>query len=66
MAHEWMVQMHGFYLDMENRELRFDAVMSFDIAPKEGLKILCDEVQKAFPDYTIQIAPDVDVSVSDL
>ena len=62
MAHDWVVQLHGFYLDPETREMTFDAVMSFDIKPREGLKILCDEIQAAYPDYKITIAPDVDVS----
>ena len=62
LAHDWVLQLHGFYLDMETREMTFDAVMSFDIQPREGLKILCEEIQAAYPDYRITIAPDVDVS----
>ena len=42
--------------------MRFDVVMSFDIDPKEGLKTLFGEMKQTYPDYTIQIAPDVDVS----
>ena len=34
--------------------------MSFDIKAKEGMQILQEELQKAYPDYSIQIAPDVD------
>ena len=62
MAHDWAVQMHGFYLDVETKEMTFDVVMSFDIKPAEGLKILYDEIKAAYPEYDIQIAPDVDVS----
>ncbi len=62
MAHDWAVQMHGFYLDAETKEMAFDVVMSFDIKPAEGLKILYDEIKAAYPEYDIQIAPDVDVS----
>ena len=62
MAHDWAVQFHGFYLDIPARQMRFDVVMSFDIKPKEGLQILCKEIRAAYPDYTVQIAPDVDVS----
>ena len=62
MAHDWAVQMHGFYLDVETKEMTFDVVMSFDIKPSEGLKILYDEIKAAYPEYDIQIAPDVDVS----
>ena len=62
MAHDWVMQLHGFYLDIENKDIRFDVVMSFDINPKEGLRIIYDEVSKAYPEYNFQIAPDVDIS----
>lgn len=62
MAHDWAVQLHGFYLDIANKDIRFDVVMSFDIDPKEGLRIIYDEMKEAYPDYSCQIIPDVDVS----
>ena len=62
MAHEWALQMHGFYLEKESRMMRFDVVFSFDINAKEGLKILQKEIEEAYPDYYVMIAPDVDVS----
>ena len=64
-AHEWAVQMHGFYVDPAKKEMRFDVVLSFDIRPKEGIRIITEEIQKAYPDYTLQIVPDVDVSVTE-
>ena len=62
MAHDWAMQFHGFYVDIEHKQMRFDVVMSFDIRPREGLRILQEALAKAYPDYTMQIAPDVDVS----
>ena len=62
MAHEWAVQVHGFYVDMTEKYMTFDVVLSFDIKPSEGLSILYEEIQAAYPEYTITIAPDVDVS----
>lgn len=62
MAHDWALQTHGFYVDIDKREMSLDVVLSFDIAPREGLKIIYDELKAAYPDYNIQIAPDVDVS----
>ena len=62
MAHDWAVQLHGFYVDTEAKEMTFDVVMSFDIRPKEGLQILYEEIRKDYPEYDIEIAPDVDVS----
>ena len=65
LAHDWALQLHGFYVDTETKEMTFDVVMSFDIRPREGLKILYEEMCKAYPDYKIVIAPDVDVSVTE-
>ena len=65
LAHDWAVQFHGFYVDTEAKQMQFDVVMSFDIQPKEGLKILHEEVQRAYPGYSIAITPDVDVSVTE-
>ena len=62
MAHDWALQLHGFYVDLEAKEMTFDVVMSFDIKPKEGVQILAREIGEAYPDYEIQIVPDVDVS----
>ncbi|NWO20819.1 cation transporter [Oribacterium sp. oral taxon 102] len=62
MAHDWAVQFHGFYVDVEKKEMTFDVVMNFNIKPKEGIQIIYEEIKKAYPEYDIQIALDVDVS----
>ena len=62
LAHEWAVQIHGFHVDVPEKEMRFDVVMSFDIRPKEGVEILRKEIAQAYPDYALLIIPDVDVS----
>lgn len=62
MAHEWVLQFHGFHIDVDRKKMRFDAVMSFDINAKEGLETLYKEVQDAYPEYEVLIVPDVDVS----
>ena len=66
LSHDWALQLHGFYLDMETREMTFDVVLSFDISPEEGQKTLYNEIHTAFPEYQLTIAPDVDVSTTDL
>ena len=62
LAHDWAVQMHGFHVDVPAKEMRFDVVMNFDIRPKKGIEIISKEIGQAYPDYAIQIVPDVDVS----
>ena len=62
LAHDFALQMHGFYLDMESKEMRFDVVMTFDSDHEEGLKILHDEICAKYTDYDVVIAPDIDIS----
>ncbi len=62
LKYDWAVQMHGFYLDEEAKEIRFDVVMSFDIKAADGVKILIDDLHEVYPDYRITISPDVDIS----
>lgn len=62
LAHDWALQFHGFYIDVEKKTMRFDVVFSFDIDPKEGLARLREELAAAWPDYAVQITPDVDIS----
>jgi len=62
LSHEWALGLHGFYMDFEEKKMRFDVVMSFDISPQDGLKILYAEISRAYPGYDIFILPDVDVS----
>ena len=62
LSYEWALQLHGFYANTKDKSLRFDVVMSFDIKPREGIEILNRDMKRLFPDYTVQITPDVDVS----
>lgn len=64
LSYKWALQLHGFYVDLESKEMRFDVVMSFDIDPKEGLKILYDVMKEQYPTYIIHIAPDIDISTT--
>lgn len=61
-SYDWCVQMHGFYVDLEQKEMSFDVVLSFDIEPTLGVSTIRDELLKLYPEYLIEIAPDVDVS----
>lgn len=62
LTHDWALQFHGFYVDIAAKEMRFDVVISFDIKPQEGLQILYEEMKKAYPEYTVHIISDVDIS----
>ncbi len=62
LAHDWALQMHGFYADTEKKTIRFDVVVSFDVDRKEALQTLTREMQALYPDYALQIVPDVDAT----
>lgn len=62
MEHDGVLQVHGFHVDTEKKQIRFDAVMSFDVNQKECLKALYEETAQMYPDYQIQITPDRDIS----
>ena len=59
---EFAIQIHGFYADLENKNIRFDVVLSFEIEAREGVKKITDDLKKEFTDYEFFITPDVDVS----
>ena len=61
-AHDWVLQMHGFYADTEKKTIRFDAVISFDIERKKALETMYAEVRALYPEYDVLIVPDVDVA----
>ena len=62
MSHEWALQMHGFYADIEKKTLRFDVVVSFDVERKEAIETLYGEISKLYPEFDLLIIPDVDVA----
>ncbi|MBQ4308408.1 MAG: cation transporter [Lachnospiraceae bacterium] len=62
MAHDWALQMHGFYADAEAKTMRFDVVIGFEIGTQEALAQLYAEVGALYPDWQIMIVPDVDVA----
>ncbi|MBP5452582.1 MAG: cation transporter [Treponema sp.] len=61
-SHDYVLQMHGFYLDMENKRMRFDAVLTFAVSFKEAVQTIKKEVQEAYPEYEITISTDADIS----
>ena len=60
---EYALQMHGFYLNEEKKTIRFDVVVSFDAPDRKAVyQNIVKEVNKKYPDYTLQIALDTDFS----
>ena len=59
---DWAIQMHGFYVDLEKKFMRFDVVCKFSIKGQEAVQILKEQVAEIYPDYTVEISPDVDLT----
>lgn len=63
LSHEHVMQMHGFYFDSEEKSIRFDIIVSFDAKDRrEVCRQVTADMQKAFPDYRLEIVLDTDFS----
>lgn len=62
LSHDWALQLHGFYIDIEQKNMRFDVIVSFEKDFKDAVEIITDEVQQKYPDYKILMIPDMDIT----
>ena len=63
LTHQHVLQMHGFYMDKEEKSMRFDIVVSFNAGDRRAVyQAVTADVQKAFPDYKVQLSMDTDFS----
>lgn len=63
MAHEGVLQVHGFYVDAEKHECRLDAVMDFAVPDRLALaNEMCEELRAIYPDYRFIVQADLDSS----
>jgi cation diffusion facilitator family transporter len=61
--HDYILQMHGFYFNEEEKRIQFDIIIDFDAPDRIGLyQHIVQEVQEAYPDYTVNVALDVDLT----
>lgn len=63
MAHDGVIQMHGFHVDEKNRLLDFDVILDFALPDRESTyRQIVGEVQAAYPDYSVSVTLDVDAA----
>ena len=61
--HKHILQLHGFYVDEEQKRITFDVVVDFDEQDREGLmKHIIGDVKNALPGYEVIVAMDSDIS----
>lgn len=61
LRNEYVLQIHGFFVNEEKKTIRFDLIISFDA--KDRVAVYNDilrEVQSAYPDYTFEVVLDTD------
>lgn len=63
MGREYIRGVHGFYINKEEKQMRFDVVVSFDAPARRAV---CNEavaaVKEAFPEYDVEANMDADFS----
>ena len=61
--HKHIKQLHGFYVDEENKRITFDVVVDFEEQDREGLVAhIKNDVKNVLPEYEIFVAVDSDIS----
>lgn len=61
--HDYILQMHGFYFNEEEKRIQFDVIIDFDAPDRLALyNHIVQEVQEAYPDYEVNVALDVDLT----
>ena len=62
LARDHVLQMHGFYIDVTEKEIRFDVVLSFDTDPKTEIEEIKEIVENMYKDFKVNIVADIDLS----
>ncbi len=61
-SHEGVLQIHGFFLDSEKKEINLDIIIDFGIKDRESLfKHISEDLQEAYPDYKFNLVLDIDI-----
>jgi hypothetical protein len=62
MAHDYAMQFHGFYVDVAEKRMSFDVVLSFDCDRQTATEEIVQEIRTLYPGFEVQVQADVDVS----
>ena len=62
LSYEWAKELHGFYLDREEKRIRFDVVITFDVDKKEAYEKICGDVKELYDGYELAIVLDADIA----
>ena len=63
MSHDGVLQMHGFYVDLERKHISFDLIIDFATPNRDELYAhIVNDVKGIYPDFDFQITLDRDLS----
>ena len=61
LSHEGVLQIHGFYADVDKKTIGFDVILDFELDDRHAVfEQIKKDVQSAYPDYTIRMTMDID------
>ncbi len=62
MEHEGVLQLHGFYADLEHKTVTFDVIIDYALKDRESLyEHISEDVRRLYPDYEFHINLDIDI-----
>ena len=62
MEHEGVLQLHGFYADLEHKTVTFDVIIDYALKDRESLyEHISEDVRRLYPDYEFHIHLDIDI-----
>jgi len=63
LAHDGALQVHGFYLDEERKDMRFDVIIGFECEDRKALyNHIIGDIKEMYPEYSLHVTLDEDVS----
>ena len=63
MSHDYVLQLHGFYIDENAKIIRFDVIVDYAAPDAQAIhREIVEQVRALYPDYDVQVTLDVDVS----
>ncbi len=63
LSHQYVRQIHAFYLTKDTKQIRFDLVISFEAEDRQGVfREVVDKIQQELPDYELEVYMDTDFS----
>lgn len=62
-SYDGIIQMHGFYINEKEKNIKFDIIIDYKIEDRDELyNIICEDIKNKYPDYKIDVLLDFDVS----